>query len=102
MKRRWDEMIGELRSFIQELRRQLAPRDCERPCGLILRCSQQLFWIDRWLDRAEGGICWVKDLELTMENLGGRLKALEEDDWTDQYLWRLEMLLGKMSQFKEG
>jgi hypothetical protein len=60
--------------ILPSLRQELAPRDYKRPWGLIY-----------WLDQAAKGICWVKDLKLTMENLLGRLVTLEEDNWTSQY-----------------
>jgi hypothetical protein len=102
MLRHWDEMMEEIRSFIQDLLHGPARKDYERPWGLMLRRSQQLFWMDRWLDRVDGGQRWVKDLQLVMENLAGRLEALDESDWTDQFLTGLEALLTRTDQLKTG
>jgi hypothetical protein len=67
------------KTFVWDLRWEMAPRLSKNPWGPLKRCDEQLFRVDCWIDKEEEGCCWLRDLELTKLNLDRWLETVRED-----------------------
>jgi hypothetical protein len=101
-KNRWEMFMEGLKEFVRNSRREMAPRQFKNPWGPLWLCSQQLFWLERWIDDESGGFCWLKDLGLTMLNLDRWLERVRGNQWTGPWQERLMHSVIKLREFRRN